>query len=280
MTRRLIDRVPAIGNGYRRIRDNWRANDPPRLTPFGFKLVGDASMVHGTFEPEETSTVAAILRDADVFINVGANVGYYCAIALQLGKHTIAFEPMPGNLKRLYKNIQVNQWEHLIEVFPLALSDRIGIVTMFGGGTGASLIEGWAGAPSGYAMSVAMSTMDTVLGTRFDGQRCFILVDVEGAELALLSGATNQLRQSPLPLWMIEISVSEHQPAGVRQNPHLLSTFELMWNNGYDSWSATSEPRLIAPEEVRAVASTGVDTFGTHNFLFARRGLAMDRLVR
>jgi tRNA G37 N-methylase Trm5 len=83
----------------------------------GFKMVGNKSMQNGQFEPEETRIVEQILPYVDIAINVGANVGYYCLIALGQEKHVVAFEPMNANLRYLLRNIKANDWESRIEVY-------------------------------------------------------------------------------------------------------------------------------------------------------------------
>jgi FkbM family methyltransferase len=220
-----------------------------------------------------------MLREVDVFINIGANIGYYCSIALQDGKPTVAFEPMENNLRYLYKNLKANDWDQSVEIFPLALSDRVGIADIFGGSTGASLVPGWAGTSTKYVTSIATSTLDTVLGCRFRGKQCFILADVEGAERRMLAGATSFLGQSPKPIWMIEIAVSEHQPNGRKVNPHLLSTFEVMWANGYEALTASRTPRVVSPSEINAVMTTGRDSLETHNVLFIDRRRPIPSLI-
>jgi FkbM family methyltransferase len=80
-------------------------------------------MAQGTFEPEETELIRTILKDVDVLINVGANVGYYCCHALSMGKAVVAFEPIQRNLRYLCVNIKTNGWS--CEIYPIALSNRV-----------------------------------------------------------------------------------------------------------------------------------------------------------
>lgn len=117
----LVERFPLVARTYRHVRDLQFVNRDPVLTPFGFYFSGDPSMENGSFEAEEIEIVSEILKQTNVFINVGANYGYYCCLALQAGVHTVAFEPIDLNLRLLYKNIQVNGWQDKIEIFPLAL---------------------------------------------------------------------------------------------------------------------------------------------------------------
>jgi FkbM family methyltransferase len=234
----------------------------------GFMFAGSPSMMDGTFEPTETRLFLSLLRETDVLVNVGANVGYYSCLALAHGKPVMAFEPVPENVQALYKNVRANGWQDSIEILPVALSDRPGIVEIFGAGTGASLVPGWADISERFVSSVAASTLDNLAGTRFSGKRLLILMDVEGSELHVLRGATRMLSRDPRPRWMVEISVGAHQPKGISVNPNLMETFQVFWNAGYEVSTATDTPRKVAPDEVRAIAGGGPDTLGTHNFVF------------
>jgi FkbM family methyltransferase len=271
LARSLVDRFPTLAVAYRYVRDNRLGGYNPRDTPMGFRFAGNAGMESGTFEPVETALMGSVLRDSDVFVNVGANIGYYCCLALRTGAYVVAFEPMPGNLYWLYRNISANGWQQRAEIFPMALANRIGLVDIFGGATGASLIRGWAGTPEQYVTTVPVSTMDTVLGGRFKDRRCVIVVDVEGAEKLVLEGAESFLSRIPKPIWMVEVSVSDHQPAGTVVNPHLMATFSLFWDREYEAWAIDRELRRVRRDDVRAVLDTGVDTLRARNFLFAAK---------
>jgi FkbM family methyltransferase len=250
-------------------RENRRYASPPAVRSMGFRFMGSQAMESGQFEPEETAIFKRIIAGCDLLINVGANVGYYCCLGLQAGKHVVAYEPLPGNQRALYTNIWANQWQEQIEVFPVALADKPQILKLFGAGTGASLIDGWAGADSTHFTLVPATTLDLSIQERFRDRRVFLLVDVEGAEYSMLQGATKMLAREPKPVWMVEIAVNEHQPKGIAVNPQLLQTFDLFWQAGYRAWTAQASPRLVKREEVAAIAASGKDTLGTHNFIFA-----------
>jgi len=274
----IVERFPKLAMAYRSVRDSWQANEEPQETPMGFKLVGNKSMQEGRFEPEETQIVKQLLSHADTVINVGANIGYYCCIALAQEKHVVAFEPISLNLRYLLRNIKANNWESRIEVYPMALSNKVGVIEIYGGGTGASLVKGWAGTPEQYVTLVPCTTLDNVLGTRFEGKKCLMLVDIEGAEKLMLEGASSIIDMVPRPLWLMEISVSEHQPKGIAINPNLSSTFHTFWNCGYEAWTADRQCRIVYPDEVEQIVRSGLDTLHTHNFLFIEKGKKSDFL--
>ena len=58
------------------------------------------------------------------------------------------------------------------EVYPLGLSDKYGLVNLYGAsGTGASLLSGWAAYSSRFRQTISVTTLDTLLGNRFDGKQ-------------------------------------------------------------------------------------------------------------
>lgn len=199
-------------------------------------------------------------------------LGIIVAWLFNKGKHVIAFEPININLQYLFRNIKVNDWESSIEIYPLALSNKVGLVEMYGSGTGASLIRGWAGIPANNITIVPSTTMDNVLNSRLHGKQVAVIVDIEGAELLMLEGALLLIDMEPKPIWMVEVSISEHQPKGIIINPNLQSTFQIFWQGGYEAWTADNQCRIVNPSEVDEIVRTGKDTIYTHNFLFIEKG--------
>lgn len=264
----LVEKFPRLALLFRLMREGWAFGRKASRLPGGFSLAGNAWMESGTFEPEETAIVQGLLPKVDLMINVGANIGYYCCIALKTGKEVLAFEPLDSNLRYLLRNLRENGWRERVEVYPVAVGNKDGVVDLYGAGTGASLLKGWAGVPESVVTSVPCFRLDTLVGQRFHGRQCFILVDIEGSEKGLLEGASGILDMDPKPIWMMEIAVSDHQPAGVQINPHLLSTFDTFWANGYEAWTATEPSRPVYREEIERIAAGAANTLPTDNFLF------------
>jgi hypothetical protein len=59
------------------------------MTSLGFKFIGNKSMMNSLFEPCETEIVKKIFPKVNLFINVGANIGYYVCLALYNKKKVI-----------------------------------------------------------------------------------------------------------------------------------------------------------------------------------------------
>jgi FkbM family methyltransferase len=262
--KRQVEQYPALALTYRTLRDALAQRRQSFVeTPFGFRLKGDSAMQDGTFESREIHLITALLDSSDVFVDVGANVGLYTCLARQAGKHTLAVEPLQANLRYLFANLEQNGWSD-VEVWPIALADSAGTSSLSGASTGASLLSGWAGASPLLRSPVAVSTLDTILGSRFAGQRLVIKIDVEGAEWRVLKGAEGILRSSPAPTWLIEINLTENHPNGT--NPHYLETFQMLWSRGYRS--QTVDNRAISRLDVEAWVRSPATAAANGNVLF------------
>jgi FkbM family methyltransferase len=244
------------------------------VTPYGFKFLAGNSAHHkamqaGTFEQDETILIGEYLGRADVFVDIGANIGFYVCMARSIGKHVVAVEPQPRNLGLMYANLLSNGWED-VEVFPLGLGAHPGIATLYGiSSTGASLIPGWAGAPKQFRQTITVSTLDILLGERFSGKSLFVKIDVEGAEHAVIQGGGRILDMDPKPTWMLEICFDEYYPGG--HNPHYSDTFGLFWRHGYEARTADRSNRIISPSDVDGYLSRRRCDSGVVNYVFSQK---------
>lgn len=257
--------APSVGQAYRRLRDERAALVPGLPTPFGFNLAGNSSMATGSFERDEIAVFLKHLHRASTCIDIGANIGLYTCLAASHRKHVVAIDPLTSNLKLLYRNLVFNGFLDA-EVFPLGLSSKAGIKRLFGGGTGASFVKGWAGASEKSYDVVPVSTLDVIVNTRYDGLPILIKVDVEGFEGELLKGAERTLSLDPKPTWLVEICLNEHFPEGL--NGQFYQTFEAFWRHGYQATIADAEQRPVDPDDVGRWAKQGYVDFGSHNYLF------------
>lgn len=263
----VVERTPLAGV-YRAARDEWRfAKQKSVQTPLGYRFAGPTHMQSGTFEADERAAIQQYLASADVFVDVGANVGYFTCLARSMDKHVVAIEPLASNLRYLYANLLANGWKEGVEVYPVGLADKPGLAAFYGAGTGASLVPGWAGAAASFQRTIPLSTLDILLGDRFRGRQVVIKMDVEGAEYAALLGASQMLKALPRPVWLVEITYSEHRQGTC--NSHFLSTFELFWTLGYKAWAVGRQSKEVSRAEIEEYASAGIrPDWVTGNYLF------------
>ena len=116
--------------------------DRSRDTGYGFELTGDPLMTQPNYEIEETTIFLDLLKNHNIVIDVGANIGRYSCLAALQGKHVLSFEPSRRNLTFLYRNLWHNKCTNT-EVFPMGLGSRCGLTRVYGYGGMASFVEGW-----------------------------------------------------------------------------------------------------------------------------------------
>lgn len=264
--------APGLARIYRLFRDELQASRTPMTRmPEGFWLADNATMRRGEFEPQERRIIARELRNADVFVDIGANVGYYTCLTRAGGLHVVAIEPLPLNLKSLFRALETNQWDD-VETWPVAVAERPGSLPMWGASTGASLVPGWAGTSLQYRQVVPVTTLDTLLDRRFEGQRLLVKMDVEGAEYRALLGGISLLKRDPHPVWLVEITLEMHHPTA---NRHFSDTFDLFFDHGYRVFAADEHETPISREKIVSWQSQGRCDTGVHNWLFVHASSPM-----
>jgi FkbM family methyltransferase len=217
-----------------------------KLTPYGFKFIGPKALQDGLYEPDETRLIQSYLKESTVFVDIGANMGYYTCLARYAGLKVMAIEPLLYNLEYLYANLETNGYDD-VEVFPVGLAAKPGLATLFGPGTAASLIQDWAG-KSTKKRIVPLSTLDVIIGDRFADEKLLIKIDVEGAEYEMLKGANNILAAFPESVWIVEIVLSGNHPEEL--NPNFLKTFEKFWSHGYKAYTIGEDSKLVSRNDV------------------------------
>ena len=231
-----------------------------RPTVFGFAMNGTSDMVNGDFEPEETALVRTLLARSDRFANVGANTGYYCLLARQANLPVIALEPIPTTVSILLENLCANGFDSGTMVLPVAAGPAAGSAQIFGVGTGASMLRGWANNPENLTQIVPVVKLDDVVRPPEKSERLLILMDVEGFEFAALQGAMALLYSDPKPVWVIEIALDG---AGTATSADVQATFDLMAKAGYTARCATAGMELVSAP-LREVT----------NYIFHAKGLS------
>lgn len=264
---KLLERFPVFHSGVKAGYTEYLLRKPPVMTPFGFNFLGTVEMQRGSFEADEAAHVLSMIRNYDVMVNVGANTGYYVCLARSQGVRVVAIEPDERNLKLLMRNCEINGWLD-VEVLPVAAGAVAALLPIYGGGTAASLVQGWAGATVAKNL-VPVNTLVNLLGGRIAGRRVLMLVDVEGFELEVLKGAGGVLAMNSAVDWMVEICIDEHQPEGRRINPYLQETFQVFWDHGYEARWVADSASVVEKADV-VLWSKGQNLPTTHNFFFSK----------
>jgi FkbM family methyltransferase len=82
----------------------------------------------GEWEPFETELVQRFLRPGDVFVDIGANIGWYTIVAAStvgINGHVYAFEPERANFELAARNLTLNDLQN-VTLEQIAITDRAG----------------------------------------------------------------------------------------------------------------------------------------------------------
>jgi len=136
------------------------------------------------------------LKQGDIFVDVGANVGYYTILASKLvgvnGK-VFAIEPVPQTLKVLRFNIKLNGLKNVIVVDKAGWHTRTKLklkIPMNEFGLSSSFRSG------GLEVNVDAIPLDEVLNCTNRLEIKLIKLDVEGAEYEVLKGSIETLKHT------------------------------------------------------------------------------------
>jgi len=152
------------------------------------------------YEKSETDFVLSHLNKGDIFLDIGANVGFYTAIASNIvGKNgvVVACEPDPNSLHYLYKTSSLNSQHNNITIVDKAITDKTGINTLFVSGSNRGDNRLHKFDESSDKFNVNTTTVDELffeLKLNKNTNPLFIKIDVQGSEGLVLSGMKNTIR--------------------------------------------------------------------------------------
>ena len=143
--------------------------------------------------------------------NIGACVGTYSIMAAARGASVYAFEPLPVNVEALHRNINANNLQSKVVVFPFALSAMQEVKTFYIA-EGYSVIAGYGllssdpvtkGLPKNSSIRLPSFRLnDIALPIK---RPTHLLIDVEGGEVEVLQGADMLLSGSSIESILVEV---------------------------------------------------------------------------
>ena len=157
------------------------------------------NLYFGLHEFMSMGLVLHFLREGDLFLDAGANVGTYTVLASGVCRaNTLAVEADADTARDLARNVEINGLSERVAIHVLALGPRDGEV-MFTTGLGAMnqvVAEMGAG-----VRVVPQKTLDHVVG---DAQPALLKLDVEKYEDQVLEGAVEVLKKPSLNVVALE----------------------------------------------------------------------------
>lgn len=153
--------------------------------------VGLYLRLHKSYEPVQTAFFSQIVKSGDVVLDIGANIGFYSVLAAkQVGEKgkVLAFEPDPKSVSLLERNLALNTVEKNVQIIPVALSNHE---------KEGNFIQNKYSPGDSYLSDekkgdvIQLNTLDNIVQSLQLSAIDVIKIDIEGAEIAFLEGATD-----------------------------------------------------------------------------------------
>lgn len=226
-------------------------------------------LTKSVWEPEETRFMLGYLKNGMVFVDAGANIGYFTVLASDgVGREgrVIAFEPDPKSFALLKKNIQVNRCVNAV-IEQKALANRQGVVKLYRASVnlGDHRIFKTDDMRNNGHVRASVDVEATPLDAYFKSspRLDFIKMDIQGAEYMALQGMKRVLRENPNIVLLAEFWPQGLYEAG-SSPAHFLEELEGL---GFSTFAIPGGiPKKISRSEIREVVSRQ----GFINLIFSR----------
>ena len=212
----------------------------------------------GRYEPQETALVQQTLRPGMVFVDVGANWGYFTLAAAHLVGRTgrvVSVEVDPRACRMLRENVARNDLD-CVSIFEMAASDSPGILRMQEYEPGATesgsfgLTRTTTVVEHGREFEVAARTLDEVIAEAGIDHVDLLKMDIEGAEGRALAGLSGALASRRVRRILLEL-----HPQHLRdQGSSAERVIAYLRGYGYRPWKIDH-----APSVYRRVAAGDMD---------------------
>ena len=143
-------------------------------------------------------------RPNTIFVDIGANIGYFSIIAASYGINVIAFEPVQANSDLFEISIGLNGCEKLITLYKIPLSDRIENISLNICNYNMGLCSSRDLDNTDYTIKTTTSTLDN-FDSHFGGYNLIVKIDVECMEQKVLQGMLRTLEAGKITHIIIEM---------------------------------------------------------------------------
>jgi FkbM family methyltransferase len=220
---------------------------------------------NGACEPEVVHLMRRVLREGDLAIDGGANIGFMTMIMSRLvGEkgRVEAFEPSTINYKKLMANLTLNSTENVVGIKRALWSEQANVALHQGVDSGSSSLMPFNGALN--TLPCCGITLDRWF-EMYDQTPRFLKLDIEGAELHALIGAQALLKRG-IDFISCELNLEALERFGTTQN----RLRDFMWEHGYTTFllhEDGSRPSLVSHNH------TIVGAIQNTNILFSKEAL-------
>lgn len=208
--------------------------------------------VTGCYEPNEFCLLARVLKSGMTFIDVGANLGLYTLVAARrVGESgcVVSIEPSAREMEMLQNNVQQNALRNL-RLCQVALFDRASEVELLVAGlqnSGHNTLGAFGyNTILDHREKVGAMRLDDLVQSEKLGRVDVIKMDIEGAELAALRGASETIQRFH-PVVLLELSDRALQ----HQHSSSAGVLDLLTQQGYRLYGFAADTGLPVPLERR-----------------------------
>ncbi|HET7457767.1 MAG TPA: FkbM family methyltransferase [Gemmatimonadaceae bacterium] len=182
-------------------------------------LVQSRIYYFGVWEPNLTRLLRRRLRPGDVFVDVGANVGYFSLLASRLvgpNGSVVAIDASPAMYGLLRENVARNDLTN-VRTVNAAVSDREGVLAVYAGppdNRGSTSTRADRG--GSFEAEVRAAPLLSLLTPEERARVRLLKIDVEGAELPLLRDLLANLDSFPPAMeFVVELSPAALEEGGM-----------------------------------------------------------------
>jgi FkbM family methyltransferase len=255
---------------------SWRSRDFSVRTHFGSKVIGRSTDLvqgyiyyFGVWEPNLTRWVTERLHNqADrVFIDVGANIGYFTLLAAKemgAGSQVVAIEASPHIHNILAENIALNRLNNVRSICCAAVAENCKLNLYHGDGSnmGATTTRiGKIGNPVG--IEVTGMPLSEILSDRDVRLARLIKVDVEGAEWSALQGLLPVFSRLPEDIeFIVEVSpetLGAHDLAKIFEVFEMRGFIPYIIENSYNPYDYLFPIKIAKPKRMTNMPTKTVD---------------------
>jgi FkbM family methyltransferase len=177
----------------------------------------------GEYERDITEKVVTLIREGDVCLDVGANFGWYTTLFRKVCGNTGAvhsFEPVPSIFAELEANYELMGSPANVFLNNLALGDEEKTITvnLFEGLSTGHASLSTQGRDDAVSFDCRMITLDSYLEENDIRHVDIVKVDIEGAEMMFLRGASRLFEQETPPIVLMEMALGQTKNFGYEPN--------------------------------------------------------------
>jgi len=192
----------------------------------------------GLHELDDMGFLLHFLREEDLFVDIGANIGSYTVLAAaHVGADVIAIEPVPDTFKKLKANISVNSIHKKVNPLNIALGAVKGEVRFT---TDLDTVNHVATQQDRNTQLVPIDLLDELL-IDSDKKPSLIKVDVEGFELEVVKGGLKTLDNKQVKALIMELNGS-----GKRYGISESEIVDILESKGFKSYSYDCKLRVLS----------------------------------